>query len=217
MPTRHIVEQGECIASIAFANGLFPDTVWNHSDNKDLKSLRKSPYILMPGDVVVIPDKRKKEVEKPTGKKHVFKMKGVPEKLVLNFLLGDEPRKNAKYELEIDGNRSEGTTDGNGKVELFIPPNAERGTITFRMGKDEDGEEEVDMFDLHLGHLDPVSEISGVQARLLNLGIYDGPVDGEMNPKFEEAIRVFQERNGLQVTGKLDDQVKNWAERSHGS
>jgi peptidoglycan hydrolase-like protein with peptidoglycan-binding domain len=75
----------------------------------------------------------------------------------------------------------------------------------------------MDVYELRLGHLDPVAEISGVQARLLNLGIYGGPVDGEMNPEFEAAIRVFQERNGLQPTGKLDDQVKSWAERAHGS
>jgi type VI secretion system secreted protein VgrG len=119
--------------------------------------------------------------------------------------------------LDIDGHRRHGTTDGNGKAEVFIPPTAQRGTITFRGEKDEDGEEDVEEFELHLGHLDPASEVSGIQGRLLNLGLYDGPLDGEMNPKLEEAIRVFQGRNGLEPTGKLDDSVKSWAERAHGS
>jgi len=208
MPKRHIVEQGECISSIAFENGLFPDYVWNHPDNKDLKELRKDPNVLLPGDVIVVPDKRQKVVEKPTGQRHVFRRKGVPEKFIVNFMLGDEPRANAAYVLDIDGTKSNGTTDRNGKLEMFIPPNAMRGRITFT----EEGEE----FEFRLGHLDPVTEVSGVQGRLLNLGLYDGPVDGEMNEKLEEAIRIFQERNGLDRTGKLDDNVKSWLKRAHG-
>jgi hypothetical protein len=209
MPAKHIVEQGESIASIAYENGLFPDYVWNHPDNKDLKELRKDPYVLLPGDVVVVPERRQKVVEKPTGQRHVFRRKGVPEKLVVNFMYGDDPRANETYVLEIDGKETRGTTDRNGKVEVYLPPNAKRGKITFL--------EEGDEFELCMGHLDPVTEVAGVQGRLHNLGLYDGPVDGEMNPELEEAIRIFQERSGLACTGKLDDSVRNWLKRSHGS
>jgi hypothetical protein len=209
MPTKHVVTQGECISRIAFEYGFFPETVWEHPDNKDLKELRKNPYVLMPGDVVVIPDKRVKEVAKPTGQRHRFRRKGVPEKLVMKFTRGDELRANAKYLLEIDGRRSEGSTDGGGIVELEIPPNAKIGKITFV--------EEGDEYELELGHLDPITELSGIQGRLRNLGLYEGPVDGEMNEELEKAIVLFQERNKLEPTGKVDDSLKGTLQNAHGT
>jgi len=209
MPTKHVVKQGECISRIAFEYGLFPETVWNHPDNSQLKELRKNPYVLMPGDIVVIPDKRLKEVSKPTGQRHRFRRKGVPEKLVMKFTRGDELRANEKYVLEIDGKRTEGSTGGGGVVELDILPNAKIGKITFV----EDGDE----YELGLGHLDPVTELSGVQGRLRNLGFYEGPVDGELNEELEEAIRLFQERNKLEQTGKVDDALKSALQSAHGS
>ena len=209
MPTRHVVKQGECISRIAFEYGFFTETVWNHPDNKDLKELRKNPYVLMPGDVVVIPDKRVKEVVKQMGQRHTFRRKGVPEKLVMKFTRGDDLRANEKYVLEIDGKRIEGSTDGGGVVELDIVPNAKNGKITFV--------EEGDEYELALGHLDPVTELSGVQGRLRNLGFYHGAVDGEMNEELEEAIRVFQERNKLEPTGKVDDALKSNLQSVHGS
>ncbi len=209
MPVRHVVTQGECISRIAFEYGLFPETVWNHPDNSQLKQLRKNPYVLMPGDVVVIPDKRVKEVSKPTGQRHTFRRKGVPEKLVMKFTRGDELRANEKYVLEIDGKRIEGSTDGGGVVELDIVPNAKVGKITFV--------EEGDEYELALGHLDPVTELSGIQGRLRNLGFYHGPVDGESTDELEEAIRLFQERNKLDPTGKVDDALKSALQSAHGS
>jgi hypothetical protein len=174
-----------------------------------LKELRKNPYVLMPGDVVVIPDKRVKEVEKPSGQRHTFRRKGVPEKLVMKFARGDKLRANEKFILEIDGKRSEGSTDGGGILEVSISPNARTGKVIFI----EDGDE----YELDLGHLDPVSELSGVQGRLRNLGLYDGPVDGEISPELEEAIRLFQEKNKLRSTGKPDDELKRALQNAHGS
>lgn len=209
MPTRHVVKQGECISRIAFEYGLFPDAVWNHPDNSQLKELRKNPYVLMPGDVVVIPDKRVKEVELPTGKRHRIRRKGVPEKLVMKFTRGDELRSNERYILEIDGKQIEGSTDGGGIVELEIVPNAKIARITFV----EDGEE----LEFELGGLDPVTELSGIQGRLRNLGLYEGPVDGEMSGELEEAIKLFQERNKLDPTGRVDDALKSALQNAHGT
>ena len=72
MPINHQVKQGDCISSIAFENGFFPDTIWNHPSNAELKKKREDPHVLLPGDMVFIPDKRPKEVSEPTNQVHKF-------------------------------------------------------------------------------------------------------------------------------------------------
>ena len=48
--------EGDCISSIAYENGLFPNTLWNHPDNAELKRNRKDMNLLEVGDVVKIPE-----------------------------------------------------------------------------------------------------------------------------------------------------------------
>lgn len=43
------------------------------------------------------------------------------------------------------------------------------------------------------------------QQLLKNLGFYSGTVDGKVGPKTVEAIKKYQEKNGLSVTGKFDN------------
>lgn len=206
---KYTVRQGDCISSIAFKYGLFPDTIWNDSKNSTLKQERKDPNVLMPGDIVYVREKEEKEESCESEKKHRFKRKGVPEKLRIQFLdEEDKPRANEAYTLEIDGALSEDETDQEGKVEIWIPPNAKEGKLTFR----ESGEE----YELDLGELDPIEEITGVQARLGNLGFYDGDIDGKMSDELENAIRDFQEKKGLESTGKLDEPLRKKLEQAYG-
>jgi hypothetical protein len=78
MATAHKVREGEGMSSIAFKYGFFADTLWNLPENAQLKALRKEGEILLPGDVVHIPDKREKIENVPTGDKHKFKLKNIP-------------------------------------------------------------------------------------------------------------------------------------------
>jgi peptidoglycan hydrolase-like protein with peptidoglycan-binding domain len=43
-----------------------------------------------------------------------------------------------------------------------------------------------------------------VQARLKAEGIYAGPVDGEMNAQTEAALRAYQQKQGIPVSGAAD-------------
>jgi hypothetical protein len=205
---RYTVKQGDCISSIAFKYGFFPDTIWNDSKNSDLKQRRNDPNVLFPGDEVWIREKEHKEESCATEKRHRFKRKGVPEFLIVQLKIDDEPIANEPYVLEIDGALSEGRTDGDGKVEITIPPNANKGKITLRESGDE--------YELELGCLDPITEISGVQARLRNLGFECGPIDGKLGSKTQSALREFQKHNKLDATGDLDDETRQKLKESHG-
>jgi hypothetical protein len=121
MPLRYEVKEGECVASVADAFGFFGDTIWNYADNASLKVTRKDPNVLMPGDVLVIPDKRPKEASCSTDARHTFQRKGTPGRL--DLALGDEkghPRPMVAYSLDIDGRLQRGATDGDGRILQWV-------------------------------------------------------------------------------------------------
>ena len=55
---KHIVEPGDCMASIGEQYGFHWETLWDLAENADLKKNRKNPNVLFEGDEVTIPDKR---------------------------------------------------------------------------------------------------------------------------------------------------------------
>ena len=195
MPINHQVKQGDCISSIAFENGFFPDTIWNHPSNAELKKKRADPNVLMPGDMVFVPDKRPKEVSEPTNQVHKFKCKNTPEKFKLQLLIGGEPRAGEEYELEIEDLKFSGKTDSQGRISQSIPPNAKKGKLLLAKG--------AEIYRLQIGNLNPSDEITGVQGRLCNLGFYFGAIDGKMSDELEEAIQEFQFTKNIKPDGKL--------------
>jgi len=207
----YTVQQGDCISSIAQQHGFSWQTIWNHANNAGLRAKRQSPNVLLPGDVLFIPDKEEKIHPGPTEKRHTFKKKGVPAKLRLKIEFNDEPRANQPYFLQIDGRHYSGNTDAQGRLAHSIPLDARKGKLKVGIPPDQDE------YDLDLGHMDPVDEVSGVQARLNNLGFDCGPADGKMGPDTEAALRSFQEKHKLQVTGKADAATRAKLVDIHGS
>ena len=197
MPRSHRARQGECISSIAMNEGFFPDSIWNHSDNAELKKQRNDPQCLLPGDVVVIPDKQEKEESHAAESRHRFRRKGVPEMLRVRLTILDEPRANEDYRIEIDGALSTGQTDGDGWIEAAIPPDAKKAKVY--LGAD------AEPFEFQLGRLDPIETASGVKGRLRNLGYFFGEVDDRDDDELEGAILDFQAANELELTGEPDD------------
>jgi hypothetical protein len=199
----HVVEQGDCLSSIAEQYGFFWSTLWNHGDNADLKQLRKDPNALLEGDVVVIPDKTAKEESCATEQKHKFKRKGVPAKMKIRLMVDDKPRKNEPYKLCIDGKWSDGNTDGDGYIEADIPADAKQGELRVGSGAN------VDIFQLGFGTLDPADTESGAEDRLLGLG-YD------LSGGLEEAIEAFQSKEKMTVNGQLDEATQNKLKERYG-
>ena len=208
MPKKHKVKQGECISSIAELYGFFPDTLWDDPANAELKEKRKNPNTLLQGDVVVIPDKQLGNESAATEEQHRFRKKGVPAKLVLYLRCGSKPRSNETYKLNIDGSWTEGTTTEEGKIEIAIPPGAETGELYI-------GELQ-EKYPLLFGYIDPVSEISGAQSRLRNMGLYDGVVNGVLDERTEKAIRLFQRTYEIPESGELDETTQSELKEVYG-
>jgi hypothetical protein len=224
MPEDYEVESGDCMSSIAYANGFFWKTLWDLSANADLKAKRKNPNVLMTGDVVHIPDLTLKNEPGATEMKHKFMLKGVPEKLHIKLLdYNHKPRPNLDYIIVIDGDARRGKTDSNGGITESIPPSAMTGKLTFAAPQETDsngkplpGKPKNQVMILQLGNLNPISEVSGLKARLANLGFYKGPIDENLDGATKKAISAFQTRQGMTVTGVADDATRQKLQDLHG-
>jgi hypothetical protein len=208
MPIENI-KCGDCIDQIAVDHGLLPETIWDHPDNSELKSLRKDRNILYAGDVLFIPDKALKVETVAAGSKYKFKRKAVPAKFKLQLKKNATPRANSSYTLHIDNDTFEGKTDADGWIEQSIPPRAEKGKLILTDSNE--------TYVLNLGHLDPLDQVEGVQQRLKNLGFYGGDIDGEEGVMTRTAIQFFQKDRGMTVGGVIDDELKNSLQDGHGS
>ena len=211
------VQQGDCLSSIAKAYG-FADyqTIYQHPDNADFRQKRPNANIICPGDVLFIPDRETKDVSKGTDQPHTFKLKRPH--VQLRLCLKDDlhqPYKSTKYHLRVGSDDWHGSTDGGGMVQQEIEADATEGEITiFPAGGNTPDEGYT--FVLQLGDLDPIEETSGVDARLINLGF--GPADAEAPLSDEDrtqALKAFQDRFGLDVTGELSDATKSKLRQLH--
>lgn len=126
--------------------------------------------------------------------------------------LEDKPRANVPFVLEVDGKLIKGQTDNDGRIEIPIPPNARSGNLIL-----EPGTVNETSIPLMLGHLQPLTEISGVKNRLINLGFDCGDITDEMNPQLEAALGAFQDKHKLEVTGKVDQATRDKLRELHGS
>ncbi len=205
----YTVQQGDCINSIAVQFGFFPDTIWNHPQNAALKMKRQDPNVLFPGDVVFIPDKTLKEVDAPVDQRHSYTRRGTPAKLKMKLLNNNKPRANEKYMLDIDGTVTQGTTSGDGSIEVSVPPHAKQGKLTLL--------DTGDVYSLYLGHLDPIDEVSGIQSRLKGLGFYNGDASGDLDDATRRAVASFQKTKKLSQTGQPDKSTKDALKAAFGS
>ena len=197
----HTVDAGECMTSIAVLYNFYPDTLWQHPANQELREKRKDPTRLMKGDVVKIPDPRPRSHFAHTGQQFVLRLRAIPARLRLQFLHPDgSPRAGEPWKLEFEGGGAKGELTAWGVLEADVPPEVQTATLTLGAGEDESS------FDLKIGHLDPVEEVSGLQARLHSLG-YDCGASGSMDDETKAALEHFQGSHGLEPTGEADEKT----------
>ncbi len=210
MATDYKVQQGDHLVKITARFGFGdPATIWDHPKNAALKEKRKNPNVLMPGDVLHIPDKRQKQESRPTDQTHRFSVRRP--KLLLRFTLkgaDEKPISGKKVTLTVENEATDLATDGNGRFERNVRPNAENGKFFLpELGVGAG---------FKIGHLDPVEEMSGSRARLNNLGYSPGLSDDPQDRAIRSAVEEFQCDQGLTVTGDMDPATQKKLAEAHG-
>ncbi len=145
----------------------------------------------------------------PTDARHKFRRKGIPKLFSVQVKRpSGSPFKDKPYEFIVDGGPPrKGATDGEGWLRQYIAPDAREAKLMVGGA--------VKFFDL--GHLDPVSETSGVQGRLRILKFYDGNITGSLDEKTLEAIKAYELLHDLEVTGEVSEAIRKLLVEEVGS
>jgi N-acetylmuramoyl-L-alanine amidase len=207
------VKQGECLTSIAAKYG-FADwqAIYQHPSNAELRKKRPNPNLLFPGDELFIPEKRRKTVTAQAGKELQIEVSLPTRKIQLDLIQDDgTPLAGVEWRIEGGGVEIGGTTTATGGVEAKVPSSLRLALL--RAGGFE--------YRLELGGLDPLRDVpdaglSGLRARLRNLGYDPGPDEPRMTPRTRLALASFQREHGLPGTGEPDQDTFRKLDEVHG-
>ncbi len=247
MGISHTVEPGEHLSGIAARFG-FNDfrTIFDHPDNAELRKKRANPSVLRPGDIVAIPALAPKQETAATGRVNPFVAAGnivglnVRVEKLGGVAMADRSTTAAMAEragargtaLALDPPQS-GKTDAAGKVAIVISRTTAEGELTLTGNPTTDlGDTQ---FRMIVGGLNPAldedtgavprdpvtgkADVSGVRARLTNLGYFAGYTDRDAD-QLAWAVEEFQcdhrKTHGLKVTGTLDRKTLEALRKVHG-
>lgn len=221
----HIVQRGECLASIARQYGITDwELVWNAPENEPLRKKRKNPNVLWPDDEVAVPRYEVHEVVRPTDQTHRIVVTEAEAKVRLCLQdLSREPFADLTYDYAYDrgGTRIEkpgsAPTDADGWLEETVPLGVEALEVTLHKPRLR--------LVLQVNALDPAQDhdtetpiLSGVQMRLASLGYAPGPRSEELSPRVRQAVASFQTDalSAEEPTGDLDAETLHALERAYG-
>jgi N-acetylmuramoyl-L-alanine amidase len=211
----HEVQQGDSLSRIARKYGFVDwKQIYNDPKNEEFRKKRPNPNVIFPGDVVWIPEKQENGRDVSTGKRHTFRVPVAKRILRLRFLdaLG-EPLANEALTFTVQGKppvRNK-RTDSDGRVEFAVSPDDSGAVINIA---------ERERL-LEFSYLNPVRDtpdegVSGIQARLYNLGYFNGQITGTLDRATAVALAVFQFDHELEMTGDPDDGTLAKLEEAHG-
>lgn len=228
----HETKQGQSIWTIAQLHGLDPEALWEA--NKALENDGRSMHVLMPGDEITLPTPDEKDERKDVSVGDELEIESEAELPRIRFrFLDDEgkPIDASTVEVECGPNPDEmervfeGTLDSKGELEITdraepqVPGSVTRIRVTVAPPEgpavDVDGlelpeqDQQILEFEFLAGHLDPISTVSGVQGRLVNLGYPCGDERGELGPLTKRAIRDFRSDHEVEPGALIDDTLQS--------
>ena len=119
-----------------------------------------------------------------------------------------------KYVLSIAGQEYSGVLDSKGIA--YIEPDAVSSDGRFSIWPFGETAEPI-VWQVMVAQALPIDSISGIQSRLNNMGFDAGPIDGELGKRARLALRRFQWRYKLAITGEPNDQTRSQLVDVHGS
>ena len=209
----YVVRKGEHLLKIALRLGFDAETVWQDPKNADLRAKRPSMHVLCVGDVLYVPDGTDPEwLPINVGAKNPFKAKVPAVRVAVKFVVQGKPLASEACTIRELPKLGELTTTSDGTLEFEAPMGLEVATVEFV---------DVQLVQpLRIGHLDPVSELTGVYQRLNNLGcVLDDPDASTTldEQSLRDPLSTFQSSQGMSAaTGDLDDDTRTKLRSEYG-
>lgn len=186
--------------------GFDAQTVWAADQNASLREQRTDPNMLCAGDILYVPKPKPVWQAVSVGSVNTFVGTVPTVKVTLTLNQNGQPIANATCNVHDLPAPLQVTTDSNGKLQFDAPATQESVTLEFPS---------VSLVRrMRIGHLDPVTEDSGVTQRLRNLGFLQRSDDSSGG--LARAITAFQRANGLPPTGAVDDDTRSKLTSQHG-
>jgi len=217
MSKKHTVLQGESVSMIAKRYG-FPSwqSLYDHPDNQEIKKLRPDPDLIFPGDEIVIPDRIKAIFKAKLNEKQTFRSKAKKSVIKLKIgAIGGKIWADRKVELQVDGQIIEAKTDDQGIAQFKLPKRHSQKAILNIYTVKETSKPSYSV-EVKLGHLDPITELTGQQARLSALGFDCGLLSPKTNKRYEKAVEDYQQAMGLKVDGICGPETQKSLEKEYG-
>lgn len=212
----YVIRQGDYLVKLAHVLGFDAEEVWNAAKNAKLRQERKSHNMLVPGDILFVPDEPapRSRLDAMTSNTYVAHVPRV--RVRMRMAVAGTPMKNEAYVVRgIGEDAKERKTDGEGtvafeadvhvrEVEIHFPARELTRTVA-------------------IGGLDPIEAPSGLRMRLTHLGFYSahrGGADGHTGRdenRLDAAVKAFQSANGIAPSGELDPSTKRAIVAAHGS
>jgi murein L,D-transpeptidase YcbB/YkuD len=217
----YVIRHGESLATLSRRYGFDPDVVWKDEKNKSLREQRSDPLVLAAGDIVYLPEiKTHAPIPLQIGQNNVFTSPDRPPLYASLSFVDQEGTPLAGESFVIDENTdspTQGTTKADGSIDLEVPYGRPSITIHFP-GR-------ALAVIAGVACLDPVTEPSGLDQRLVALGILsdvsavaDADAAAVVADEYRvAAIRAFQARSGLEETGEIDDDTIKALAGAHGA
>lgn len=212
----YIIKQGDYLSKLASLLRFDAQSIWNDPRNQELKKRRADPEILLPGDVLYIPDAPPAPCLLRKGTKNRF-VAAVTKVRVRTCFRDHEgsPFKALQYKVEGLGEPITGVTDVNGLVDFDVDVGVREVRVVFP--------DRLEHYDLRIGDLDPIDEPTGANMRLEHLGYYGWMLAGRAEPSLgldteclRLALRAFQRDRKLPETGMLDAATTSALREAHG-